>query len=79
MVFSAYIELSLGRLLDSAVFVYTPDGKLNELFTVHILEGDIITNIAFGREPFDPESLYCYGFTGRLYRVEVGIPGLPLP
>jgi hypothetical protein len=79
VVFSAYIELNLGRLLDSSVFVYTPDGRLHEFFTVKILQGDIITNIAFGVEPFDPESLYCYGFTGRLYRVEVGIPGLPLP
>ena len=79
LVFSAYIGLSLGRLLGSAVFVYTPDGRLNELFTVNILQGEIITNIAFGVEPFDPESLYCYGFTGRLYRVEAGIPGLPLP
>ena len=38
-----------------------------------------ITNIAFGLEPFDPHSLYCYGFTGRLYRVEVGIRGRLLP
>jgi sugar lactone lactonase YvrE len=79
VVFSAYIDLNPARLLDSTVFVYTPDGRLNELFAVNILQGDIVTNIAFGVEPFDPESLYCYGFTGRLYRVEVGIPGLPLP
>jgi hypothetical protein len=41
--------------------------------------GDIITNVAFGAEPFDPYSLYCYGFTGKLYRVGVGIKGRPLP
>ncbi len=79
VVFSAYIELLPTRLLDSSVFVYTPDGRFEELFTVDILQGDIITNIAFGVEPFDPESLYCYGFTGRLYRVNVGIRGKPLP
>ena len=65
--------------LTSGVFVYTPDGELNPFFTVDLLGGDIITNIAFGVEPFDPHSLYCYGFTGRLYRVEVGIKGRPLP
>jgi sugar lactone lactonase YvrE len=79
LVFSGYIERRVGRLFDSGVFVYTPDGRFNEYFTVNILEGEIITNIAFGVEPFDPHSLYCYGFTGRLYRVEVGIRGLPLP
>jgi sugar lactone lactonase YvrE len=79
VVFSGYVELRLGRLLVSTVFVYTPDGRFNELFAVNILKGDIVTNIAFGVEPFDPESLYCYGFTGKLYRVEVGIQGLPLP
>lgn len=79
VVFSGYIERRMGKLFDSGVFVYTPDGRLNEFFTVNILEGDIITNIAFGVEPFDPESLYCYGFTGRLYRVEVGIRGKALP
>ncbi len=77
-VFSGAIEGRPGGLDDSGVFVYTPDGRFEELFTVDILQGDIITNIAFGVEPFDPESLYCYGFTGRLYRVEVGIPGKPL-
>ena len=64
-------------LLTSGVFVYTPDGKFNELFSVD-LPGDIITNVAFGKAPFDPHLLYCYGFTGRLYRADVGIPGQPL-
>lgn len=79
VVFSVPLEEGLDKLDDSGVFVYTPDGQFHEFFTVNIAEGDIITNIAFGVEPFDPESLYCYGFTGRLYRVEVGIRGLPLP
>jgi sugar lactone lactonase YvrE len=79
VVFSGYIERNLGRLFDSGVFVYTPDGRFSEFFVVNILEGEIITNIAFGVEPFDPESLYCYGFTGRLYRVGVGIRGRTLP
>ena len=78
-VFSGAIAGRPGGLDDSGVFVYTPDGRFHEFFVVNILEGEIITNIAFGVEPFDPESLYCYGFTGRLYRVEVGIRGLPLP
>jgi len=65
-------------LLTSGVFVYTPDGRFSEFFSVD-MPGDIITNIAFGADPFDPYSLYCYGFTGRLYRVEVGIKGRPLP
>lgn len=68
----------LNRLLESGVFVYTPDGRFNEFFTV-LIPADIITNIAFGVAPFDPTSLYCYGFTGRLYRVETGIRGRPLP
>jgi sugar lactone lactonase YvrE len=68
----------LNRLLESGVFVYTPEGRFNEFFTVRI-PADIITNIAFGVEPFEPTSLYCYGFTGRLYRVKVGIRGRPLP
>ncbi len=79
VVFSVPLEEGLDRLDDSGVFVYTPDGRFHEFFSVNILEGEIITNIAFGVEPFDPESLYCYGFTGRLYRVEVGIRGRPLP
>jgi|GEM_PF-1799066 len=79
VVFSGYIDLDFGRLAESSVFVYTPDGRFHEFFGVNVLQGEIITNIAFGAEPFDPESLYCYGFMGRLYRVEVGIAGLPLP
>jgi hypothetical protein len=65
--------------LTSGVFVFTPDGRFNQFFSVNIWQGEIITNIAFGIEPFDPRSLYCYGFTGRLHRVEVGIRGLTLP
>jgi sugar lactone lactonase YvrE len=65
--------------LTSGVFVFTPDGRFHEFFSVNIWQGEIITNIAFGTEPFDPRSLYCYGFTGRLYRVEIGIQGLTLP
>ena len=72
------LDRRLGRLLRSGVFVYTPDGRFNEFFTVR-MPRDIITNIAFGLEPFDPHSLYCYGFTDRLYRVEVGIRGRLLP
>jgi len=72
-------SVPLGAGLISGVFVYTPDGRFNEFFSVNILQAEIITNIAFGVEPFDPRSLYCYGFTGRLYRVEVGIQGLALP
>lgn len=65
-------------LLKSGVFVYSPDGRFSEFFSVD-MPGDIITNIAFGADPFDPYSLYGYGFTGRLYRAEVGIEGQPLP
>jgi sugar lactone lactonase YvrE len=72
-------SVPLGAGLKSGVFVYTPDGRFNAFFLVNILQGDIVTNIAFGVDPFDPQSLYGYGFTGRLYRVEVGIRGLSLP
>lgn len=78
-VFSGAIEGRPGGFDDSGVFVYTPDGRFHEFFTVNVLDGEIITNVAFGVEPFDPASLYCYGFTGKLYRVEVGIRGKPLP
>jgi sugar lactone lactonase YvrE len=77
-VFSGAIE-SPGGGDDSGVFVYTPDGRFNEFFVVDVLGGEIITNVAFGVEPFDPYSLYGYGFTGKLYRVEVGIRGKTLP
>ena len=79
VVFSGFIQRKWGRLFDSGVFVYTPDGRFNEFFSVNILAEEIITNIAFGVEPFDPYSLYCYGFWGKLYHVEAGIRGLPLP
>ena len=72
-------SVPLGAGLRSGVFVYTPDGRFNEFFSVNILQGEIITNIAFGAEPFDPHSLYCYGFWGKLYRVRVGIRGKALP
>ncbi len=79
VVFTVLLQGGPDELDDSGVFVYTPDGRFHKFFTVNILKGEIITNIAFGVEPFDPYSLYCYGFTGRLYRVEVGIRGRPIP
>jgi sugar lactone lactonase YvrE len=79
VVFSVVLQGGVEAFDDSGVFVYTPDGKFREFFSLDILGGEIITNIAFGVEPFDPESLYGYGFTGKLYRVEVGIRGMPLP
>jgi NHL repeat len=79
VVFSGALRGGWDRFDDSGVFVYTPDGRFNPFFSVDVLKGDIFTNIAFGVEPFDPYSLYCYGFTGRLYRVEVGIRGRTLP
>jgi sugar lactone lactonase YvrE len=81
-VFSGDIRGRPGGFDDSGVFVYTPDAPdrpIQAFFTVDVLEGEILTNIAFGVEPFDPYSLYCYGFTGKLYRVEVGIRGRVLP
>ena len=63
----------------SGVFVYTPDGRFNRFFSVNLCQLEIITNVAFGMEPFDPCSLYCYGFTGKLYSAAVGIRGRPLP
>jgi len=79
VVFSGILEGgSLERLLTSGIFVYTPDGRFHEFVSVD-LPMDIFTNIAFGIPPFDPLSLYAYGFTGRLYRIRVGIPGLGLP
>jgi len=79
VVFSVPLEEGLDKLDDSGVFVYTPDGQFHEFFTVNIADGEIITNIAFGVEPFDPNSIYAYGFFGKLYRVEVGIRGKALP
>ena len=78
VVFTVLGDGGLGALLTSAVFVYTEDGRFNRYFSVSLL-GDILTNIEFGVAPFDPSSLYTYGFTGRVYRVETGIPGLALP
>ena len=79
VVFSGLLGQGWDMFDDSGVFVYTPDGRFHEFFNVNILEGEIITNIAFGVEPFDPYSIYAYGFFGKLYRVEVGIRGRALP
>lgn len=78
VVLSGLLGSGTKGLRTSGVFVYTPDGRLNEFFSVQ-MPANIVTNIAFGQEPFDPYSLYVYGFTGRLYRVVVGIKGRPLP
>jgi sugar lactone lactonase YvrE len=78
VVFTVLGDGGLGALLTSAVFVYTEDGRFNQYFSVR-LPGDILTNAEFGAEPFDPYSLYAYGFTGRVYRAEVGIQGLARP
>ena len=78
VVFTGIIGGSFERLLTSGIFVYTPDGRFEEYVSVNLLR-DIFTNIAFGIEPFDPHALYAYGFTGRVYRIEVGIRGLTLP
>ncbi|MEW6443513.1 MAG: Ig-like domain-containing protein [bacterium] len=77
VVFSGFLDGGLAGLLTSAVYVYTPDGRFHRYFAV-ALPGDIMTNIEFGAEPFDPYSLYAYGFTGKVYRIRVGIRGLPL-
>jgi hypothetical protein len=79
VVFSGLLGQGWDMFDDSGVFVYTPDGRFHEFFNVNILEGEIITNIAFGVDPFDPYSIYAYGFFGKLYRVEVGIRGKALP
>jgi sugar lactone lactonase YvrE len=78
VVFSGIQALSPGDLLTSVIYVYTPDGRFNPWISVSV-PGDIFTNIAFGVAPFDPLSVYCYGFTGRVYRAFLGIPGRPLP
>ncbi len=78
VVFSGITAGGLGDLLKSAIYVYTPDGRFNPWVSVN-LPGDIFTTVAFGVPPFDPMSLYAYGFTGRLYRIFTGIPGRPLP
>ena len=79
-VFSGMLDRpeDLDRLLTSGVFVYTPDGRFDDFFSVR-LPADIITNVAFGKPPFETDALYCYGFTGRLYRARVGIPGRQIP
>ncbi len=74
VVLSGVLGSGIKGLRTSGVFVYTPEGQFNKFFDVQ-MPRNIITNIAFGREPFDPYSLYCYGFTGRLFKVRVGIRG----
>jgi len=78
LIFSGLLGQGLDGLLTSGIYVYTPDRRFNEFLTVRI-PGDIFTNIAFGKDPFDPDSLYAYGFTGSLYRINIGIPGRQLP
>jgi len=78
VVFSGITALEPADLLTSVIYVYTPDGRFIPWISVAVPE-DIFTNVAFGVPPFDPLSLYGYGFTGRLYRASTGIPGLPLP
>lgn len=79
VVFSGLLGQGSDKLDNSSVFVYTPDGRFNEFFHVDVFEAEIITNIAFGVEPFDPYSIYAYGFFGKVYQVEVGIQGKTLP
>jgi sugar lactone lactonase YvrE len=78
VVFSGITALEPGDLFTSGIYVYTPDGRFNPWISVAIPE-DIFTNLAFGVAPFDPLSLYAYGFSGRVYRASLGIPGRPLP
>lgn len=79
VVFTSPKESGLLGLLTSALYVLTPDGRFNRYASVHLLAGEIFTNVAFGVDPFDPYSLYAYGFSGKVYRFPVGIRGLPLP
>ncbi len=54
-----------GELLDSEIIAEMPGS---------------ITNFQWGSGPgFDPESLYTVGFRGVSYRIEVGVPGAPVP
>ena len=78
VVFTGIMGGTWQDLLTSGIFVYTPDGRFEKYVSVN-LPRDIFTNVAFGMEPFDPFSLYSYGFTGRVYRIRVGIRGLALP
>lgn len=79
VVFTSLKESGLSGLVTSAIYVLTPDGRFNRYASVPLLAGEIFTNVAFGVDPFDPDSLYAYGFTGKVYRLRVGIRGLPLP
>lgn len=78
-IFTSIKVSGLSGLLTSALYVLTPDGRFNRYASVDLLAGGIFTNVAFGVDPFDPSSLYAYGFSGKVYRLPVGIRGLPLP
>ncbi len=78
VVFTSLKASGLSGLLTSALYVLTPDGRFNRYASVNLLAGEIFTNVAFGLDPFDPYSLYAYGFSGKVYRFRVGIRGLPL-
>ena len=63
----------------SSLFVLPASGDPIAEILTFTMPRDLMTNIAFGVEPFDTESIYIYGFTGKLYRVRIGIPGRALP
>jgi len=79
VIFTSLKRRGLSGLLTSALYVLTPDGRFNPYASVNLLAGEIFTNVAFGVDPFDPYSLYAYGFSGKVYRLPVGIRGLALP
>ena len=78
VIFTSLKRRGLSGLLTSALYVLTPDGRFNPYASVNLLAGEIFTNVAFGLYPFDPYSLYAYGFSGKVYRLPVGIRGLSL-
>ena len=63
----------------SSLFVLSASGDPIAEILTFTMPRDLMTNIAFGVEPFDPESIYIYGFTGKVYAVRIGIPGRALP
>jgi len=77
-IFSGITALEPPDLFTSVIYVFRPDGEFIPWVRVTVPR-DIFSNLAFGAAPFDPRSLYAYGFTGRLYSVFTGIPGRPLP
>lgn len=79
VIFTSIKGGGLSGLLTSALYVMTPDGRFNRYASVDLLAREIFTNVAFGVDPFDPYSLYAYGFSGKVYRIPVGIRGLSLP